>query len=75
MNYPSISDYIEALHDAEDSLSELKDLRLVYDDQGHPIMSSGNFAVVFKMQTPRGVSTTPSSASSVTKRSEVSAIG
>ena len=44
MNYPSISDYIEALRDAEDSLSELKDLRLVYDDQGHPIMSSGNFA-------------------------------
>ena len=54
MNYPSISDYIEALRDAEDSLSELKDLRLVYDDQGHPIMSSGNFAVVFKMQTPTG---------------------
>lgn len=54
MNYPSISDYIEALRDAEDSLSELKDLRLVYDGQGHPIMSSGNFAVVFKMQTPRG---------------------
>ena len=54
MNYPSISDYIEALRDAEDSLSELKDLRLVYDDQGHPIMSSGNFAVVFKMQAPTG---------------------
>ena len=54
MNYPSISDYIEALRDAEDSLSKLKDLRLVYDDQGHPIMSSGNFAVVFKMQTPTG---------------------
>ena len=54
MNYPSISDYIEALRDAEDSLSELKDLRLVYDDQGHPIMSSGNFAVVFKMQAPMG---------------------
>ena len=54
MNYPSISDYIEALCDAEDSLSELKDLRLVYDDQGHPIMSSGNFAVVFKMQAPTG---------------------
>ena len=54
MNYPSISDYIEALRDAEDSLSELKDLRLVYDDQGHPIMSSGNFAVVFKMQDPTG---------------------
>ena len=51
---PSISDYIEALRDAEDSLSELKDLRLVYDDQGHPIMSSGNFAVVFKMQAPTG---------------------
>ena len=54
MNYPSISDYIEALRDAEDSLSELKDLRLVYDDQGYPIMSSGNFAVVFKMQAPTG---------------------
>jgi len=54
MNYPSISDYIEALRDAEDSLSELKGLRLVYDDQGHPIMSSGNFAVVFKMQAPTG---------------------
>ena len=54
MNYPSISDYIEALRDAEDSLSELKDLRLVCDDQGHPIMSSGNFAVVFKMQAPTG---------------------
>ena len=54
MNYPSISDYIEALRDAEDSLSELKDLRLVYDDQGNPIMSSGNFAVVFKMQAPTG---------------------
>ena len=54
MNYPSISDYIEALRDAEDSLSELKDLRLVYDYQGHPIMSSGNFAVVFKMQAPTG---------------------
>jgi len=54
MNYPSISDYIEALRDAEDSLSKLKDLRLVYDGQGHPIMSSGNFAVVFKMQAPTG---------------------
>ena len=54
MNYPSISDYIEALRDAEDSLSELQDLRLVYDDHGHPIMSSGNFAVVFKMQAPTG---------------------
>ena len=54
MNYPSISDYIEAMRDAEDSLSELKDLRLVYDDQGHPIMSSGNFAIVFKMQAPTG---------------------
>ena len=54
MNYPSISDYIEALRDAEDSLSKLKDLCLVYDNQGHPIMSSGNFAVVFKMQAPTG---------------------
>ena len=50
MNYPLISDYIEALASAEDNFDQLKNLRPVLDDDGNPIMSSGNYAVVFKMQ-------------------------
>ena len=49
MNYPLISEYIEAVMSAEDNFNELSDLRLVLDD-GQPVMSSGNFAVVFKMR-------------------------
>lgn len=49
MQYPSIGDYIEALRSPEDNLSELTHLSLVYDEHSYPVMSSGNFAVVFKM--------------------------
>lgn len=59
MNYPLISEYIEAIK-AEDrsaegrSLSEnfegLTNLRPVLGDDGQPVMTSGNFAVVFKME-------------------------
>ncbi|MBO7552443.1 MAG: SEL1-like repeat protein [Bacteroidaceae bacterium] len=35
---------------AEDNFFELSSLRPVLDESGNPIMSSGNFAVVFKMQ-------------------------
>lgn len=49
MQYPLISEYIEAIHSAEDNFDRLKNLRPVLDDAGTPIMSSGNFAVVFKM--------------------------
>jgi len=49
MNYPLISEYIDAIKAAEDNFEELKNLRPVLDDDGQPVMSSGNFAVVFKM--------------------------
>ncbi len=50
MNYPLISEYVEALKSAEDNLNELTNLRPVLGDDGQPIMASGNFAVVFKME-------------------------
>ena len=50
MNYPLISEYIEAVRSAEDNFAKLSNLRPVLDNNGNPIMSSGNFAVVFKMQ-------------------------
>ena len=49
MNYPLISEYIEAIRNAEDNFDQLSHLRPVLDDDSNPIMSSGNFAVVFKM--------------------------
>ena len=50
MNYPLISEYVEAIRYAEDNFDKLANLRPVLDDNGNPIMSSGNFAVVFKMR-------------------------
>lgn len=50
MNYPLISEYIEAMRSAEDNFEKLNNLRPVLDDNGNPVMSSGNFAVVFKMK-------------------------
>ena len=50
MNYPLISEYIDAIKNAEDNFNELTNLRPVYTDEGEITMSSGNFAVVFKMK-------------------------
>lgn len=50
MNYPLISEYIEAIKSSEDNLNQLNYLRPVLDNNGEPVMSSGNFAVVFKMK-------------------------
>ena len=50
MNYPLISEYIEAIKSAEDNFKELTNLCPVHGDDGQPVMTSGNFAVVFKMQ-------------------------
>ena len=50
MNYPLISEYVEAIKAAEDNFDQLKHLRPVLDDDGEPVMTSGNFAVVFKMK-------------------------
>ena len=50
MQYPLISEYIDAISMAEDNLDELSHLVPVLDKKGKPVMSGGNFAVVFKMQ-------------------------
>ena len=50
MNYPSIKEYIEAIRFAEDNFDQLKHLRPVLDEDGEPVMTSGNFAVVFQMK-------------------------
>ena len=50
MNFPLISEYIDAIRLAEDNFNKLSNLRPVLDGNGNPITSSGNFAVVFKMK-------------------------
>ena len=50
MNYPLISEYIDAIKAAEDNFENLTNLRAVLGDDGQPMMTSGNFAVVFKMK-------------------------
>ncbi|MDY4537365.1 MAG: leucine-rich repeat protein [Sodaliphilus sp.] len=50
MNYPLISEYIEAIKHSEDNFNVLSALRPIYDEAGEIVMSSGNFAVVFKMK-------------------------
>ena len=47
MNFPLLSEFVESIRSAEDNLAELNHLRPVLDEDG---MSSGNFAVVFKMK-------------------------
>ena len=53
MTYPLISEYVEAVRNAEDNFEKLRNLRPVTDGNGNPVMTSGNFAVVFKMQDER----------------------
>ena len=53
MPFPLISEYIVAIKSAEDNFEELSYLRPVLSDDGLPIMTSGNFAVVFKMKDER----------------------
>ena len=50
MNYPTLSEYVQAIRFSEDNFDKLSNLRPVLDANGNPIMSSGNFAVVFKME-------------------------
>ena len=52
--YPLLSEYIEAILSADDNLEELRGLKPVLDSAGRPMMSSGNYAVVFKMQDSAG---------------------
>ena len=54
MIYPSVGQYTEAIKLAEQSpedyFATMTTLRPVLGADGNPVMSSGNFAVVFKMQ-------------------------
>ena len=50
MTYPLISEYVEAVRNAEDNFEKLRNLRPVTDGNGNPVMTGGNFAVVFKMR-------------------------
>ncbi len=50
MNYPLISEYVVAIKAAEDNFEQLKNLCPVLGEDGEPVMTSGNFAVVFKMK-------------------------
>ncbi|MBQ3635323.1 MAG: leucine-rich repeat protein [Bacteroidales bacterium] len=52
MLYPTISDYISSICTPED-FDQLTDLEPVLDSNNHPILSSGNFAVVFKMRNKK----------------------
>ena len=51
--YPLISEYIESIKAAEDNFKELTNIRPVLGEDGLPVMSIGNFAVVFKMKDER----------------------
>ena len=53
MNYPLISEYIEAIKSAEENFEELSYLRPVFGEDGLPVMTGGNFAEVFKMVDER----------------------
>ena len=50
MPLPLISEYIQAIKSAEENFDELKNLRPMLGEDGEPIFSNGNFAVVFKMK-------------------------
>lgn len=58
LSYPTVGQYTEAIKDSakapDEYFDKLKHLRPVFDDNGEPIMSSGNFAVVFKMKDEYG---------------------
>ncbi len=58
LSYPTVGQYTEVIKASTKSPDEyfdkLKHLRPVLDSNGEPIMSSGNFAVVFKMKDEHG---------------------
>lgn len=58
LTYPTVGQYTETIKESakapDEYFDKLKHLRPVLDSNGEPIMSSGNFAVVFKMQNEYG---------------------
>ena len=49
MNYPLISEYIEAIKSAEDNFEELSYLRPVLGDDGLPVMTSYGKVLCFEV--------------------------
>ena len=49
MIYPLVSEYIDAILNSTDNFDQLSNLTPVLDSIGKPIMSTGNYSVVFKM--------------------------
>lgn len=49
MKYPLISEYKEAILNAEANFSKFSNLRPVLDANGGPVMVNGDISVVFKM--------------------------
>ena len=58
LSYPTVGQYTETIMQAakspDDYFDKLKHLRPILDSNGEPIMSGGNFAVVFKMKDEYG---------------------
>ena len=58
LSYPTVGQYTDIIKDSaktpDEYFDKLKHLRPVFDDNEEPIMSSGNFAVVFKMKDEYG---------------------
>ncbi len=50
MNYPYISDYINALKATQDNFYKLKDLHPILDEDGLPYRIKGETSVIFKMK-------------------------
>ena len=50
MNYPLISEYVQSIKFSEENFDKLSNFCPVLDEDGNPVMFSGNFAIVFKMQ-------------------------
>jgi len=49
MIYPLVSEYIDAIKSSAENFDQLSDLTPVKDLQRNPVMSTGNYSVVFKM--------------------------
>ena len=49
-NYPSISNYVDAIKNAGYNFATLTDIRPVFDDNNNPIFCEGDNSVVFKMK-------------------------
>ena len=43
MNYPLISEYVQTVKFSERNFDKLNNLRPVLEEDGNPVMSSGNF--------------------------------